>query len=228
MLNRQEPVDDRKFRLADLCADVLMLTLHLRATEPLGGMEDLRSRIVHLLRRLQKECLRNGFSQNAVDDVHFALVAFLDETIIGSDWQGKQAWQTNPLQSELFSTLDAGKLFYDKLETLHNNPFKNKEILEVYYLCLVLGFKGAYQNEPQKRRDMIEDLYAIIGKDYQGLWNRMAPFAFPAESKTAPRSSGISIPVIALGVMVLIFIISYAICTIRLNGLVQQITGLVK
>jgi type VI secretion system protein ImpK len=38
----------------------------------------------------------------------------------------------------------AGTKFFDRLERLLKQPEQQADVIEVYYLCLILGFKGKY------------------------------------------------------------------------------------
>lgn len=84
------------------------------------------------------------FSRQDYDLARFAVFAWIDETIMGSDWTCKGQWQAEQLQRKYFQTSDAGELFFQKLNTLgvHQN-----QVREVYYLCLAIGFTGQYHNQ---------------------------------------------------------------------------------
>ena len=151
---------DEKQRLPDLCADSIMLIMQLRSTAELGDEEVLRRRIKDLLDRLEREAKKNGIEFDEVQSVKFALVAFIDEALIGSNWAQKDAWLANPLQMELFNRFDAGEEFFVKLEQLRQRAQANADVLLVYYLVLVLGFKGKYHfDESGNIRMIIEDTY---------------------------------------------------------------------
>ena len=55
-------------------------------------------------------------------------------------------WPRLPLQSELFGNQLGGEIFFQELQkTLsRNDSTETADLLEVYYLCLLLGFKGRY------------------------------------------------------------------------------------
>ncbi|MFM2093705.1 MAG: hypothetical protein RIS70_829 [Planctomycetota bacterium] len=74
----------------------------------------------------------------------YALVAWVDEVLIESPWQGKNWWVENTMEWELFSTHDAYEQFYvrgNEAATL-----SNKDALEVFFICVVLGFRGLYRD----------------------------------------------------------------------------------
>ena len=133
---------DLSARLADVYAPCFSLALQLRATNEYGDAEVLRRRIKHLLETTRHEAKRTGLAPEDVREAEFALVAFLDETLLSSEWSQKDRWLARPLQLELYDRYDAGEAFFDRLDGLRANPGLHAEVLEVYYLCMALGFKG--------------------------------------------------------------------------------------
>ncbi len=147
-------------RLSEIYATCFTLILQLRATDDFGDSEVLRHRVKDLLDDAEREALRTGVSPDNIQQAKFALVAFIDETIISSHWPQKDRWVSKPLQLELYDQYDAGEAFFTRLNELRQQPQANAEALEVYYLCMTLGFKGKYQLHEQERlRELIESTY---------------------------------------------------------------------
>ena len=71
----------------------------------------------------------------------YPLCAFFDEMIteVLSD-----KWSQYPLQMEHFNEYTAGEGFFLKIDQLIRHPTGHITELNVYYLCLSLGFKGKY------------------------------------------------------------------------------------
>ena len=74
------------------------------------------------------------------------MVAFLDESILNSRNPLFADWPRKPLQEELFGTHMAGEVFFQNLQKLlgRTDSHELADLLEVYYLCLLLGFGGRY------------------------------------------------------------------------------------
>jgi type VI secretion system protein ImpK len=98
------------------------------------------------LRVAEQEARSRGSSPEDVKQVIFAVVAFLDESVLSSGNPVFANWPRRPLQAELFGHQLAGEMFYQELQkTLNRNDSQETaDLLEVYYLCLLLGFKGRY------------------------------------------------------------------------------------
>ena len=86
----------------------------------------------------------DSFTQKDFTLAHFAVCAWIDEAILTSTWKEKGKWQGEQLQLVYYDTAKAGKEFFDKLNQL---TFDQKDVREVYTLCLTLGFRGQYHHE---------------------------------------------------------------------------------
>jgi hypothetical protein len=64
---------------------------------------------------------------------------------MSSAWPHKLSWMGKPLQLEYFGDNLAGEGFFQKLTKLRQSGNRNIDALEVYYLCLQLGFEGMYR-----------------------------------------------------------------------------------
>ncbi len=80
----------------------------------------------------------------------YAMSALVDESILHSHWQGKFVWQGQPLQLEYFAEHLAGEGFFSRLELLRQNSTAYCDLLEIYYICLQLGFAGIYRLRGQE------------------------------------------------------------------------------
>jgi type VI secretion system protein ImpK len=149
--------------LADIAGECLMLIQQLRLAKTVEAPQRLRSKTVEVLTRFERQAKDAGFDTEASRNAEFALVAFLDEAVTGLPFADKDSWLANPLQSELFGLNYAGEDFFRRLEELRRRPQEHIQVLEVYYLCLVLGFKGKYHlDNPEGLRQLVEDTKADI------------------------------------------------------------------
>jgi type VI secretion system protein ImpK len=87
-----------------------------------------------------------GYNANDARDATLAAVAFLDESVLNSQNPIFADWLRKPLQEELFGTHIAGEVFFQRLNELlgRSDSPDLADLLEVFYLCLLLGFCGKY------------------------------------------------------------------------------------
>jgi type VI secretion system protein ImpK len=72
----------------------------------------------------------------------YALVAWVDEMLVDPVWEGGDWWKNNTLEQELFRSRQRYHEFYQRAKEAHTRGYFNS--LEVYYVCVVLGFRGLY------------------------------------------------------------------------------------
>ncbi|WP_280338065.1 DotU family type IV/VI secretion system protein [Salinicola acroporae] len=70
--------------------------------------------------------------------------------------------ELHPFQYRYFGVHLAGEGFYDRLDSLRSDVRANLDVLEVYHLCLALGFEGKYSLE---NRDQLRYIANTLGQD---------------------------------------------------------------
>ena len=74
----------------------------------------------------------------------YAICGWIDSRLIELPWQESNWWKDNCLEKKFFGTRDAHEDFFKK--AVEAGGFPNKNALEVFYLAVVLGFRGFYAN----------------------------------------------------------------------------------
>ena len=146
-------------RLAEVFGDLLVLGTYLKDAKDLGSPEHLRTRLHHLFRVAEDQGKSAGIHSDAYTQARYAVTAYIDEMIISSRWANRDQWSARPLQYDFFGEYVAGEGFFQHLDTIRRSLPLNAELLEVYGLCLILGFEGQYRiHEREKLRGLIEDV----------------------------------------------------------------------
>ena len=103
--------------------------------------EKIKTDILRLLKQ-SESCIKKGlFTQEDYDQSRFMICAWTDEAILNSQWNYKDQWQKEQLQRIYYNTTEAGEEVFERLNAL---GLHQREVREVYYLCLALGFMGRY------------------------------------------------------------------------------------
>jgi type VI secretion system protein ImpK len=105
--------------------------------------EQVKADILRLLDQSESYVKKGLFSQEDYNLARFAVCAWVDEAILNSSWSQKSQWQKELLQRLFYQTTDAGEEFFEKVNSL---GLHQREVREVYYLCLALGFTGRFIN----------------------------------------------------------------------------------
>lgn len=119
----------------------------LRANRQVAAdAESFRIRIKQVLSAAEQEARQAGYAPDDIRLALFAVIAFLDETVLNSGQPMFADWPRRPLQQEVFGVHMAGELFFQYLQQLLGRQDSEDlaDVLEVYELCLLLGYKGRY------------------------------------------------------------------------------------
>lgn len=143
-----ETVSSRKRdNLALAYQNVLTVIVRLRAQrQTIADAQVFRHQIQGGLAQAEKDAHKKLYPQEDIRLATFAVVAFLDESILNSSAPAFSDWARMPLQEEMFGNAKAGEVFFQNLDSLLGRAESNglADLLEVYLLCILLGFKGKF------------------------------------------------------------------------------------
>ncbi len=135
--------DAQKKDLITFAGPIFDLILRLKAGI-VAPSNDLRPKIVTMLEEFEKRAERYKFNHKIVQVSKFGLASFVDETVLTNNFPLKIEWEKNPLQLEYFGEQLAGNKFFEKLDSMLAQIEVTVDAVEVYYFCMLLGFKGRY------------------------------------------------------------------------------------
>src|SRR5579872_708797 len=133
--------------LALILQEVLTAIVRLRSNRQ--AVSDANSFRVHMReapKAADQEARKRGYNADTIKLAVFAVVAFLDESILNSRNPLFADWPRKPLQEEMFGTHVAGEVYFQNFQKLlgQTDSPELADLLEVYYLCILLGFAGRY------------------------------------------------------------------------------------
>jgi type VI secretion system protein ImpK len=129
--------------LTDCFMDLVAYVVYFQRTvvTKQQSYDQVKGDIIRMLLH-SESCIKKGFfSQEDYNQSRFMICAWVDEIILNSSWNHKSKWQTEQLQRVYYNVTDAGKTVFERLNSL---GLHQREVREVYYLCLALGFMGRY------------------------------------------------------------------------------------
>jgi type VI secretion system protein ImpK len=147
--------------LGRVVGDFLATVLLYRSADPntLPDAAGMRARLIPLLDAISTKPDARAISADDLELARFALVAWADEALINSAWPGRESWRSQPLQLEVFRTNRAGNEFFTRLGTLRP---EQRDVREVYFLCLALGFQGQYAGQEAERHEVVRQQYEAL------------------------------------------------------------------
>jgi type VI secretion system protein ImpK len=127
--------------------EILTVIMRLRTNrQTVTNAAAFRTQVQGALRAAEHEGSEKGYPPEDSRLGTFAVVAFLDETILNSQNPAFNEWLRKPLQEEMFGVHVAGQIYFDNVERLLMRPDSPQiaDVLDVYLLCVLLGFRGKY------------------------------------------------------------------------------------
>ncbi len=105
-----------------------------------------RDQIWEAVKMAQADAAGRGYSGDDIELALFAVIAFLDESVMMMHSPALADWPRMPLQQQRYGHDIAGEVFFQNLQKILARSESNElaDLLEVYYLCLLLGFAGRY------------------------------------------------------------------------------------
>lgn len=95
----------------------------------------------------------------------YGIISWIDEVLIDAPWEYSQWWNENKLETELLGTNDREWSFY--VQANEATKLQRRDALEVYYVAVVLGFRGIYRDPLQApiNTQALNEQYASAGLD---------------------------------------------------------------
>ena len=168
---------------------VVLLRKHAVATQP--PFQQVKADLQRLLGQSEACIMKGECAPADFDQARFIVCAWVDEVLLGSDWQERSQWQREQLQRVYYNTTDAGVEAFERLNQL---GFDQREVREIYYVCLSLGFKGRFINQgdefllDQLRSSNLKILTGGFSRATSLNQGELFPEAFPAQVGPIPQA----------------------------------------
>lgn len=157
------------FSLVDEYAEAFQLLHMLRAGPVPMDRERLANEVRMLIGDVRKRALAAGIEVTSADDAGYAICAAIDEAVLASVCDFRKSWESAPLQLALYGDQLAGEHFFDRLERLRERGRSQLPAIEVFHMCLTLGFRGRYHlDDEDKLRYLMARVADEISQARQG------------------------------------------------------------
>ena len=215
----------RPENLALLYQEVLTAIERLRGNRQ--GVTDanaFRHHTREALKTAAQQSMSAGYTADDVKLATFSAVAFLDESVLNSQNPVFADWVRQPLQAEMFGTQIAGEVFFQNLQQLlgRSDSQDLADVLELHYLCMVLGFGGRYSAGNRGELSQVMNLTAEKIRRIRGPHGPLAPYSAVPNDAVASRRDPLvrKLGMLAAGcaiLMVLLFIIYKVVLSSGVN-----------
>lgn len=220
--------------LVELCSPVIKQLADITREGAVVNAIDLRTRFEDIFRDFEMRGQRQGVPLSDVQQAKYALVALVDETILLSELPAREDWLGRPLQMQFFDDFSAGEEFYNRLDALRASKAPGAvDVLEVFHLCLALGFRGKYGDArgAERRRVLVDGCGQEINGARGTRAGALSPHAESPEQQIAParslswigRAPVWAVPLAAVAIVLLAALTLSLITGYAIGGLSQAV-----
>lgn len=148
-------------------ANPLLMTISsLRACGAPASVDGLRSRLLDLFADFEAACRRASIPEEHETLARFALCTVLDEAVQRTAWGHAAQWPQRSLSIKLFGANHGGDAFFNALDRLVQAPSKYLQVLQLFYVCLALGFMGKYLVRDASGRAEVAEIRERLYQQY--------------------------------------------------------------
>ena len=150
---------------------LLVLAGRLRGQIANANVEGLRQQCIQEIRAFEDRCRRTEVPDADVLAARYALCTVIDEAVLNTPWGAQSGWAGQSLLVTFHREAQGGDKFFQILDRLLAEPQRYLALLELWYVCLSLGFEGRYRLDERGavrladiRRDLIQRIEPLRGR----------------------------------------------------------------
>lgn len=220
MSANQTIVVDRKANLAMAFQELFTAIVRLRFSRQSAPNADVfRSHMRDAYRLAAQDAQAKGYSPRTVQKAGYAVIAFLDESVVSSRNSVFANWSLSPMQKELFPEV-TGETFFQTVDELLAAPDspEDADTLEVSLLSLLLGYRGRYAiGNAEELVTIMEKMTAKITRVRQSDTSLSPSWAIPAEQIVPPPANPVRKTCMVLAASaVAASVLTFVVCKILL------------
>lgn len=161
--------------LLDAAATLLGLARRLRATAHHPDPAALRDQLLAQVAEFEARAAAAGVAKPRIGAARYLLCSFLDEVVAGTPWGQGGAWGQSNLLQAFHDERWGGRKTFELLERLGHDPAAHVDLLELFDVCILLGYEGQFQGRPGGRQQLQE----IAARLHQAVRAQRPPSAPP-------------------------------------------------
>lgn len=195
--------------LVQAAAPLLTAAPRIRAMVRHPNPAALRTSLADSVKRFEAAARAQNLPENQIVAARYVLCTLLDESASSTPWGGSGAWSSQSLLVQFHNEAWGGEKVFQLLAKLAEKPDEHRNLLELIWTALSLGFEGRYKvldNGRQQLDSVRERLAQMLRR--------------PAERDLSPQWQGVAaapqrlrdgipmwaVAAIAAGVLTLVFI----------------------
>ena len=196
--------------LVDAAAPILTLVSRLATTLSQTDVEGLRRRVREEFAGFEKRAGAAGIKPEILRSCHYALCATVDDVASNMPWGSQNIWADQSMARVFHNDTSGGERFFHLLGHFERDPETHGDVLELFYLCLSLGFQGRFRLLPEGAADLAAlraRLHRIIRRRRGEVAAELSPHWRGVAAPHRPLTDYVPLWVIGAGVAVILLFI---------------------
>ena len=146
----------------------------LRASAAHPDPSGLRETLARGIRAFEARAAQDGVSPQHVLAARYVLCTFLDEMAASTPWGGSGVWGRHSLLVMFHSEAWGGEKVFQLLAKLAENPAAHRDLLELMYVVLTLGFEGRFRvlDNGRAQLDQLRERLFVMVRQQRGPFER--------------------------------------------------------
>ncbi|WP_239947087.1 type IVB secretion system protein IcmH/DotU [Dyella terrae] len=156
--------------LVDAALPLFGLVIRLRRVNECKDVKSLYGAVRDQIASIDEEVRKQGYDGATLLAYRYAVCSFVDEAVMQTTWGAHSLWAERSLLSHYHQETWGGEKFFTVLSRMLMDPKRYRDVLELKYMCLCLGFKGKYgvqHNHGESLQGIIRKLHAVL-RDMRG------------------------------------------------------------
>jgi type VI secretion system protein ImpK len=177
------PVQASLNPLVQAAAPLLSAAPRLRAMARHPNPQALRASLSEAVSRFEAAARAQNLPNEQVVAARYILCTLLDESASSTPWGGAGAWGAQSLLVQFHNESWGGEKVFQLLTRLAESPAQHRNLLELVYMALSLGFEGRYK--------VLDNGRAQLDSVRERLAQMLRQLAGPAEKTLSTQWQGI-------------------------------------
>jgi type VI secretion system protein ImpK len=159
--------------LVALANKLLQLLPQIRQTKHMADPGALRNQLAQSLREFERLAQAKGIAPERVMAARYVLCTVLDEAAADTPWGGGGIWGRHSLLTLFHNEAYGGEKVFQLMARLAENPEANRDLLELIYGAIALGFEGRYRvvDNGRAQLDAVRERLAQIVRQQRGAYS---------------------------------------------------------
>ncbi|MCK0094136.1 type IVB secretion system protein IcmH/DotU [Yoonia sp. F2084L] len=207
---------------------LLGLAPELETATAVEDPETLRARLLDNVTYARDRAVSSGVALSRADQAGWFVAALLDDIALNTPWGGQSSWPRQPLTATLYGDVDAGERFFARTDELLRFPDRDRDMLELVFMCLSFGFRGMHRVTGSRGESELTSLRAQMARHLRDAEADDKPLSPHWKGVDAPEEKqAFAVPHWAIVIIAAVLILGiYVGLSMRLTGQSERLYAL--